>query len=104
VEPFKIIHISEPALIDEAKYEHLLPDDEKILDVAVRFKGDHDRYVHEPENFADRQYKPVRNKLPPGVYPFTIVFKYYGGRSNEFKFKIVNKERDSPDFLSLEKM
>ncbi len=54
MEPFKIIHISEPALIDEAKYEHLLPDDEKILDVAVRFKGDNDRYVHEPENFADR--------------------------------------------------
>ncbi len=98
----KLISAVEPAYIDQAKYEYLRPGDERSLDVAVRFRGESNCYIHEPENFTDPNYRPKRNQLPPGVYPFTVVFEYDGGRSKEFRFRIVNREGSSPSMLSLE--
>jgi len=98
----KVIRTVAPVYLEQAKYEYLRPGDEKSLDVAVRFKGESSCYIHEPENFLDQNYRPKKNKLLAGTHPFTVVLEYDGGRSHEFRFKIVNKEGDSPGLLSLE--
>lgn len=99
---WKAVNIVEPAYLEQAKYEYLRPSDERSLDVAVRFKGDSSCYIHQPENFQDPNYKPEANKLHAGAHPFTVVFEFDGNTSDEFHFKIVNKEGDSPGLLSLE--
>lgn len=98
----RIVRIVEPVYLEQAKYEYLRPIDEKSLDVAVRFRGESSCYIHEPENFLDQNYRPEKNRLPTGIHPFTVVLEYDGGRSREFRFKVVNKEGDSPGLLSLE--
>lgn len=97
----KRVDIVEPAYIDQAKHEFLRPGDEKSLDVAVRPKGDASCYIHTPENFQDPNYKPEANRLGTGVYSFSAVFEYDGGKSEQFRFKIVNDAGDNPGLLSL---
>jgi hypothetical protein len=99
----KVARIVEPVYIDQARYEYIPPGDEKLVDVAVRFKGESDCYIHEPENFTDPNYRPQRNRLAPGVHPFAVVLEYDGGRSEGFRFRIMNREGDNPSLLSLEK-
>jgi hypothetical protein len=98
----KLVNIVEPAYVDQAKYEYLRPGDEKSLDVAVRFKGNPSCYIHTPENFQAQDYfKPEGKELGIGEYPFSVVFEFDGGKSDEFRFKIVNEAGDSAGFLSL---
>lgn len=98
----RVVRTVAPVYLEQARHEYLRPGDEKLLDVAVRFRGEFSCYIHEPENFLDQNYRPEKNKLPAGTHPFKIVFEYDGGRSGEYCFKIVNKEGDSPGLLSLE--
>ena len=67
-----VVNVPDPLYLDQAKYEYLRPSDEKLLDVAVRFRGSSDCYIHEPENFEDLNYKPEKNRLGVGEYPFRI--------------------------------
>jgi len=100
----RAFYVVEPAYLDQAKNEYIFPGEEKQLDVAVRFKGESCCYIHEPENFLDPDYRPQKNRLPPGEYPFTVVLQYSGDRSPRFFFKIVNKDGNSPDLMFLEQM
>ncbi len=98
----KAVYVAEPAYLEQAKNEYIRPGEEKVLDVAVRFKGDSACYIHEPENFTVPGYKPEKAKLAVGDYPFDCVLEYDGGKSPKFRFKIVNEEGDSPGLLRLE--
>jgi len=98
----ELVNLVEPAYIDQAKHEYLKPGDERSLDVAVRFKGDSSCYIHTPENFqAQNYFKPEGKEVGTGVHPFSVIFEFDGGKSDESHFKIVNEAGDSPSLLCL---
>ena len=97
-----LIRISDQAHIERAKLEDLRPGEEKLVDVAVRLRGDSSCYIHQPENFLDPNYRPRANEVRLGEHDVTAVLTYNGGTTNPFRFTISNREGDTPGLLRLE--
>jgi hypothetical protein len=80
----------------------LRPGEQKLVDVAVRLKGDSSGYIHQPENFYDPNYRPTANEVRIGVHQVTAILDYDGGSTVPFHFSIINEEGDNPGLLRLE--
>jgi hypothetical protein len=100
----KLVHVGvlDQQHMDQAKLEVLRPGEQKLIDIAVRLKGDSSCYVHAPENFSDPNYRPLANEVRPGTYRATAVFECDGYGTKPYRFRIVNGEGHYPDLLSLE--
>lgn len=98
----KLIPVLDQERIEAAKFEVLRPGDRKLVDVAVRLRGDSSCYIHQPENFQDPNYRPAANEVRSGGHDVTAVLTYNGDTTNPFRFRIVNREGDTPGLLKLE--
>jgi len=96
------VHILDQQHIDQAKFELLRPGEQKLVDVAVRLKGDSSCYIHQPENFSDPNYRPMTNEVQTGIHQVTAILEYDGGSADPFHFRIINEKGDSPGLLRLE--
>lgn len=86
----QLLQTVDPALMDEAKFETLLPGDEKVLDIGVKVKDDANFYIHEPENYYDPLHK--RNPVTPGKHVVSLTLKHGSRRAGPFNFNLEVKE------------
>lgn len=99
----KQVAVIDPEHLEQAKLEVIKPGEEpKVVDVAVRMRGDSSCYIHTPENFKHPTYRPPDKELKPGTYRATAVFEYNGYATGGFHFRIANGAGDQPGLLSLE--
>jgi len=89
----------EPALIDQAKYETIGPEEERTLDIAVKVDGDAQCYIHEPENYYEPMHK--RNGYGPGKHQVALILKYGSRKTGPFEFVIDNGSGTKPNTVSL---
>lgn len=96
---FDVIITVEPALIDQSKHETMGPEEERVLDIAVKVNGDPLCYIHEPENYYDPMHK--RNPYGPGPHRISLTLKHGSRRAGPFEFVLDNGAGTKPDSLVL---
>ena len=78
--------------IQECKYEDFFPGERKKLDVAMKYEGESDCYIHEPENFLPNytgRRKP-ENKLKNEKYVCEARIECSNGKSKPMSFTLIN--------------
>jgi hypothetical protein len=91
----------DPGLIEEAKILTVNPQEEHILDIAVKVKDDPRCFIHEPENYSDLDHK--RNPFDVGDHRISLTLKWGSNSDGPFEFILANGPGTNPDSLSLKR-
>jgi hypothetical protein len=91
--------IPQDSMMDAAKSQDIAPGETAFIDVAMKQRGDPRCYIHEPENYKEREHK--RNPLPPGDHPFVLTLKCRNRPPISMKGVVSNGAGTEPDTLAV---
>lgn len=89
----------DPGLMEESKIQTINPQEEHVLDIAVKVDADPLCYIHEPENYGATAHK--RNPFGPGEHRISLTLRSGAAVDGPFEFVLVNGAGTSPDSLTL---
>lgn len=87
--------------IEESKYEDIFPGETKRLDVAIKWDGEDDCYIHEPENFLPKFHnrRNPEDVIHKGEFNCTVTIECASPNiKKSHNFKLVNKGSSFRDF------
>ena len=87
--------------IEESKYENIFPGETKPLDVALKWNGEDNCYIHEPENFLPKfsNRKNPDDLIGKGEFDCTVTIECSNNKTKKsHNFKLVNKGSSFEDF------
>lgn len=96
---FMTITRIDPGLIEEAKAETFGPQEEHVLDIAMKVNDGSDCYIHEPENYSAPAHK--RNPFGVGDHRISLTLRWGKQSDGPFEFVLKNGPGNSPDSLTL---